>query len=217
MSYFYPSKASEVVFCRGNEQVPNCVGNHGSYSEPKIQMMGKLQDVERLNSSAGVFRSSDAVLNESVSLVGLSPKSCDSNGKCNTKHISTSTASTTESLGWTSQWKDLLSPGLSQMRRRQQHNAMCDALASCSTSHSFNRSMHSGIDTDARREYSDSSEIAHSEKNRSEKLGDSGRLQTYNPAADRQAHLHSKQVSLGAPSCQSPGISYDYPKGLLSR
>lgn len=51
----------------------------------------------------------------------------------------------------------------------------------------------------------------------------SGKLHTYNPAADRQAHLNFQHVPLGAhspaeaPSCQVSMISYNYPKGLMSR
>jgi hypothetical protein len=117
-SYFYPSKASEVVYCRGNEQSSNCLGKHESDLHPKLEVAEQLQDVEQHVTNLGAGGTSLS-LSSSVSLIGFSPKAFDLSRKLNTKHISIATASTTQPLGWTSLWIDLMSPGVSELHPHQ--------------------------------------------------------------------------------------------------
>jgi hypothetical protein len=105
----------------------------------------------------------------------------------------------------------------------KQNNTTCDAFASCYNLKASNRSMHLDIDVDTSSKSLDCSirAIIPTETFRSGESGDSGNVQTYNPAADRQVHLHIRHVSFGtgkAPECQCSGISHEYlyPKGLLS-
>ena len=94
---------------------------------------------------------------------------------------------------------------------------MCDVVSAL---HSFNRSIHPGSDVDAGREYLVSSEVALAEMVPNREFADSGNLQTYNPAAERQAHVRTSHASLGGNfageklSCQFSGITNHYPKGI---